>query len=59
MALWVENEARRANRNLFLFNGLIVAVLVLIIADKLPLLRELSARLPAGFKHGAGRHHLA
>lgn len=31
MALWVENEARRANRNLFLFNGLIVAVLVLII----------------------------
>jgi Family of unknown function (DUF6709) len=32
MALWVENEARRANRNLFLFNGLIVAALVLMIA---------------------------
>lgn len=32
MALWVENEARRANRNLLLVNGLIVAVLVLIVA---------------------------
>jgi hypothetical protein len=31
MALWVENEARRANRNLLLVNGLIVAVMVLII----------------------------
>jgi len=32
MALWVENEARRANRNLLLVNGLIVAVLALIVA---------------------------
>lgn len=32
MALWVENEARRANRNLLVVNGLIVAVLVLIVA---------------------------
>jgi hypothetical protein len=32
MALWVENEARRANRNLLLVNGLIVAVVVLIVA---------------------------
>jgi len=32
MALWVENEARRANRNLLLVNGLIVAVLVLVVA---------------------------
>jgi hypothetical protein len=31
MALWVENEARRANRNLLLANGLIAAVMVLII----------------------------
>jgi hypothetical protein len=32
MALWVENEARRANRNLLLVNGLIVAVLILVVA---------------------------
>src|SRR5689334_1673596 len=32
MALWVENEARRANRNLLLVNGLIVAVVVLVVA---------------------------
>jgi hypothetical protein len=32
MALWVENEARRANRNLLLVNGLIVAVLALVVA---------------------------
>jgi len=32
MALWVENEARRANRNLLLVNGLIVAVLGLVVA---------------------------
>jgi hypothetical protein len=32
MALWVENEARRANRNLLVVNGLIVAVLVLVVA---------------------------
>jgi hypothetical protein len=32
MALWVEDEARRANRNLLLVNGLIVAVLALIVA---------------------------
>ena len=31
MALWVENEARRANRNLLLANALIAAVTVLII----------------------------
>ena len=30
--MWVENEARRTNRNLFLVNGLIAAVLVLVIA---------------------------
>jgi len=32
MALWVENEARRANRNLLLVNGVILAVLVLTVA---------------------------
>jgi uncharacterized protein DUF6709 len=32
MALWVENETRRANRNLLVCNGLIVAVMVLILA---------------------------
>ena len=32
MALWVENEARRANRNLLMVNGLIAAGLVLIAA---------------------------
>jgi len=32
MALWVENEARRANRNLLLVNGGILAVLILIVA---------------------------
>jgi hypothetical protein len=32
MALWVENEARRANRNLLITNGLIVAGLILIVA---------------------------
>jgi hypothetical protein len=32
MALWVENEARRANRNLLLINGLIAAVVILIAA---------------------------
>ena len=32
MALWVESEARRANRNLLLANGLIAAVTILIIA---------------------------
>ena len=31
MAMWVENEARRANRNLLVANGLIAAVMVLII----------------------------
>jgi len=31
MALWVENEARRANRNLLWTNGLIAAVMLLII----------------------------
>jgi hypothetical protein len=31
MALWVENEARRANRNLLLTNGLIAVVMVLIL----------------------------
>jgi hypothetical protein len=30
--LWVENEARRANRNLLITNGLIVAGLILIVA---------------------------
>lgn len=30
--MWVENEARRTNRNLFLMNGLMAAVLVLVIA---------------------------
>ncbi len=32
MALWVENEARRANRNLLLVNGGILAILILVIA---------------------------
>ena len=32
MALWVENEARRANRNLLLVNGGMLAVLILIVA---------------------------
>src|SRR5579864_3564482 len=32
MALWVENEARRANRNLLLVNGVIVAVLIVIVS---------------------------
>lgn len=32
MALWVENEARRANRNLLLINGGMMAVLILIVA---------------------------
>src|SRR4051794_21801857 len=32
MALWVENEARRANRNLLLVNGGILAIIVLVIA---------------------------
>ncbi|HEY1939715.1 MAG TPA: DUF6709 family protein [Candidatus Angelobacter sp.] len=32
MALWVENEARRANRNLLLVNGVMLAVLILIVA---------------------------
>jgi len=31
MALWVENEARRANRNLLLVNGGMLAVLILIV----------------------------
>ena len=32
MALWVENEARRANRNLLLVNGGLLAVIILIVA---------------------------
>src|SRR5712671_111967 len=32
MALWVEREARRANRNLLLVNGGMLAVLILIVA---------------------------
>jgi hypothetical protein len=32
MALWVEREARRANRNLLLVNGAILAALILIVA---------------------------
>ncbi|MGB8129404.1 MAG: DUF6709 family protein [Candidatus Angelobacter sp.] len=32
MALWVENEARRANRNLLLVNGGMLAILILIVA---------------------------
>src|SRR3979409_1558734 len=32
MALWVEREARRANRNLLLVNGTILAALILIVA---------------------------
>jgi hypothetical protein len=32
MALWVENEARRANRNLLLVNGGMLAVVILIVA---------------------------
>jgi hypothetical protein len=32
MALWVENEARRANRNLLLMNGGILAIIILVIA---------------------------
>jgi hypothetical protein len=32
MALWVENEARRANRNLLLVNGAMLAVLILVVA---------------------------
>lgn len=32
MALWVENEARRANRNLLLVNGGMLAVLIVIVA---------------------------
>ncbi len=32
MALWVENEARRANRNLLLVNGGMLVVLILIVA---------------------------
>jgi hypothetical protein len=32
MALWVENEAHRANRNLLLVNGGMLAVLILIVA---------------------------
>ncbi|HLK06804.1 MAG TPA: DUF6709 family protein [Candidatus Angelobacter sp.] len=32
MALWVENEARRANRNLLLVNGGILAIVILVIA---------------------------
>ena len=32
MALWVENEARRANRNMLLVNGGILAVIILVIA---------------------------
>lgn len=32
MALWVENEARRANRNMLLVNGGMLAVLILIVA---------------------------
>jgi len=32
MALWVEREARRANRNLLLVNGVILAVLIVIVA---------------------------
>ena len=32
MALWVENEARRANRNLLLVNGGMLAVIILIVA---------------------------
>jgi hypothetical protein len=31
MALWVENEARRANRNLLLVNGGILAIIILVI----------------------------
>jgi hypothetical protein len=33
MALWVENEARRANRNLLLVNGVMLAVFILIVAS--------------------------
>jgi hypothetical protein len=32
MALWVENEARRGNRNLLLVNGGLLAVIILIVA---------------------------
>jgi hypothetical protein len=32
MALWVENEARRANRNLLLVNGGILAIIILVVA---------------------------
>jgi hypothetical protein len=32
MALWVESEARRANRNLLMVNGGMLAVLFLIVA---------------------------
>jgi hypothetical protein len=32
MALWVENEARRANRNLLIVNGVIVGLLILAVA---------------------------
>ena len=32
MALWVENEARRANRNLLLVNGGMLAIIILVIA---------------------------
>jgi hypothetical protein len=32
MALWVENEARRANRNLLLVNGGMLAVIILVVA---------------------------
>jgi hypothetical protein len=32
MALWVENEARRANRNLLLVNGGMLAIVILIVA---------------------------
>ena len=32
MALWVENEARRANRNLLLVNGVMLVVIILIVA---------------------------
>lgn len=55
MALWVENEARRANRNLLLVNGLIVAILVLIVAGNYHYC-ELRARMQAGIGRGTGRH---
>ena len=58
MALWVENEARRANRNLLLVNGGILAVIVLIIAGNYRYCANFVLGCPIDLNRRAGWHLL-